>query len=212
MLSKITNILSRHHQRTYSYTPNAAPPYDFETQRIWLLDVPVFPNANNIIQFVQVEFSDGSTDTAQVLLHPTDSCKSIIRTLTAPTRVIQKVYGMPVLSGNEQDFIQFYSATTTFFPFLFILDSIKSTNIDYNIHHRLSFTVLLTGFIDATQSKEQISQWNSFAHQYLPQMFANVFVDITNISEYNRVKIENKTAEIYVLAIDCETTHSQRYL
>lgn len=211
MLAQITNILARHHQKVYSYTQNNAPPFDFETQRIWLLDVPIFTGATNQIQFVQVEFTDGSTDQAQVIPHP-EPCKSIVRTLTAPTRVIQKVFGMPVLSGNEQDFIQVYSSTTTFFPFLFVLDSIKSTNIDFNIYHRLSFTVLLTGFIDAAQSKEQISAWNSFAHLYLPTMFANVFIDIVNIQEYNRVKVENKTAELYVLAIDCETSHLQKYL
>ena len=212
MLVQLEQKLSRMHQSTYAITTSLGSPYQYEVQRVWLADVPLVasPQLNNTVQTVQVEFADGTTDTATVTAHPTQTCKSILTVIAAaPPPPIVRIFGPPLYVGRLEDLKRIYSASTTLFPFLFLLDNIKST-ADYNVLHVSEFTLLLVGLVSRGSSVD-ISQLN-LVSLYISEVLRNIDVTVNAVREFARISLDSDTWEVYIQAFTCETYLLQRYL
>lgn len=208
MLAQLAQRVSRLHQDMFVRSNSLSSPYDFETQRIWLTDVPILTPPTRLVQSVSVEFADGSTDTGFAGPHPTSSCLSIVRTLVYPAP-LTKVFGPAVYYGRYEDLQQYYSASTTLFPFLFVLDTIRSST-DANVLHVAEFVLLLVGLADSRDSLS-ISGLNIVA-THISNMLRNVEVKVNSVREYARISFEKDTFEVYIQAFECETYLLQRYV
>ncbi|MFN7161416.1 MAG: hypothetical protein ACK4NC_07515 [Candidatus Gracilibacteria bacterium] len=208
MLAQLADIVQNAHQDMYVYSTSLGSPYDFETQRIWLADLPNYPQPARLVRNVRVQFANLVTDVAQVYPHPLLQCRSIVRTVVYPAP-LTRVFVPQVFFGRYEDFVQIYSASNTLFPFLFVLDKITSET-DYNVLHISDFTILFAGLINREDSLG-VSNLNIVA-QYFSKMFLNVDIKVKRIEEYARIAMGVDTFEIYVQAFSCERYLKQKYI
>jgi hypothetical protein len=214
LLAHIVRRVSQLFQYVYAHPSSVGAQTIYEVTRVWLNDVPTYPQSIKQYQNVQVELKDGTIDFGTISNHPTNDCLSIL-TLPAPYAIpVVKVFGPAVLAGNIENMLEVYSATNVPIPFLYILDTLSTNIIDTNIYQHVTFEMLFVGLINDREAAENISQLNIVASDYIPLMLRNIYVKVNEMSEYTDLKIaapKSFSGEFYVFKYSCEVEKYSRF-